>query len=103
MPIIEKLTKPRSNLKTEKSWWQKLTFFKKKSPASINKKAIEKKAQDWRTLSPNEPPLPFLISSQKDNNNFASTLTNPGSTSIKFSEVDRSTSELAPIFKVRIW
>lgn len=96
----------RSNSLGEKKWWQKLAFVRKSKSTSTSQRPDNTAAQDWRTLSPNDPPLPFLLSvaSPSTCNTIAvSTLTNPCSvvpSSIKFSEADRFTSELAPIFKV---
>lgn len=96
-------SRAKFNSVTEKKWWQKLIFIKKKSTnPTINEKSIKSTAQDWRNLSPNEPPVPFLLSSS-NNNTIPNTLANPGSvvpSSIKFSDADRFTSELAPNFKV---
>lgn len=73
-----------SGIKIE-SWWQKIipTRPKKSLPTGRN-------IQNWRNLSPDEPPLPFLAQ-------------NPvmvAQSPIKFSEEDSSTSEIAPISKV---
>ncbi|GAN01663.1 hypothetical protein MAM1_0010d01097 [Mucor ambiguus] len=95
----------RSNSLAQKKWWQKLAVVKKFKSTSTSQRSGNTEAQDWRTLSPNEPPLPFLLSvtSPSPCNNIAvSALTNPCSvvpSSIKFSEADRFASELAPIFK----
>ncbi|KAL7335421.1 hypothetical protein PS15p_200893 [Mucor circinelloides] len=95
----------RSNSLAEKKWWRKLAFTKGSKSTSATKRSGHSATQDWRTLSPNDPPLPFLLSvssSSSCNNLAVSTLTNPCSvvpSSIKFSEADRFTSELAPIFK----
>lgn len=106
MPIYDynnNNSRAKSKSVTEKRWWQKLIFIKKKSAnTAINEKSIKSTAQDWRTLSPDDPPLPFLFS-LSNNNTVPSMLNNPGSvvpSSIKFSDAERFTSELAPIIKV---
>ncbi|KAK4517961.1 uncharacterized protein ATC70_001310 [Mucor velutinosus] len=94
-----------SNSLAEKKWWQKLALVRKFKFTSISQRLGNTAAQDWRNLSPNEPPLPFWLSvtaSSSCNNIVVSTLTNSCSvvpSSIKFSKTDGFTSELAPIFK----
>lgn len=69
-------------------WWQKLVTKPKPMPS--------RQIQNWRNLSPDEPPLPF----------FAAAITTVAhkvaQTPIKFSELDSNTSEIAPIHKVKI-
>lgn len=77
---------PMSFNKNQKKWWQKLV--KKPQP-----KKISRNIQHWRNLSPDEPPLPFLLAPKPF------VVTQPP---IKFSsELGSNTSEIAPIIKVK--
>lgn len=67
------------------SWWQKKKLFSFQHK-NKNKTRSIMTTQNWRNLSPDEPPLPFLV--------------NKTIPSIKFSEVDNFGSELAPTLKV---
>lgn len=72
------------------SWWRKVLLFKSKVKGEQKQQAqkTSNNTQNWRNLSPDEPPLPFLLN-------------NPTVPSIKFtssSEAGKYSSELAPIF-----
>ncbi len=76
-------------------WWQKNKASLFTTRKNNNSTTTTTTTQNWRHLSPDEPPLPFLVS----NNNHVST----NSKSIKFSsERDNFSSELAPTLKVII-
>lgn len=88
-------------------WWQKITFSDQTTTTTATP---AKKKQDWRHLSPNRPPLPFLYSLSQATSN-RSVRSSPGSCNTvqssiklfdKISETEAVPSELAPIFKVTI-
>lgn len=55
-----------NNRQIKKPWWQKFTLHH-----DTKRKQEKKPYMDWTTLSPNEPPLPFLIQSSPSSSELA--------------------------------
>ncbi|KAI9261223.1 kinase-like domain-containing protein [Helicostylum pulchrum] len=73
-----------SGTKKKRQWWQKLVWSS--SNKSSSSSSQQNNIQRWKNLSPDNPPLSFLVAQ-------------PTATTFKSSEPDQPTSEIAPTDK----